>query len=114
MPGRSKLTADAAEQAVLRALSKSEERGEADRVRAILLTLEGRRAEEIRRKYADDPNVDVARIVNIDLVADGRPLAEVVGGQRFDYIVASHVFEHVPLQMRDLLSHGGFLSVALH
>src|SRR3954454_23536216 len=47
MPGKSKLTADAAEQAVLRALSKSEHRGEADRARAILLTLEGRRAEEI-------------------------------------------------------------------
>src|SRR3954449_5812031 len=47
MPGKSKLTADAAEQAVLPALSKSEERGEADRARAILLTLEGRRAEEI-------------------------------------------------------------------
>jgi hypothetical protein len=47
MPGKSKLTADAAEQAALRDLSKSEQRGEADRARAILLTLEGRRAEEI-------------------------------------------------------------------
>src|SRR4051812_49826645 len=47
MAGKSKLTADAAEQAALRALSKSEQRGEADRARAILLTLEGRRAEEI-------------------------------------------------------------------
>src|SRR4030095_3331544 len=47
MPGKSTLTADAAEQAVLRALSKSEHRGEADRARAILLTLEGRRAVEI-------------------------------------------------------------------
>ena len=47
MPGKSKLTADAAEQAVLRDLSKSEHRGEADRARAILLTLEGRKAEEI-------------------------------------------------------------------
>src|SRR6476659_4794298 len=47
MPGKSKLTADASEQATLRALSKSEHRGEADRARAILLTLEGRRAEEI-------------------------------------------------------------------
>src|SRR4051795_1403379 len=47
MPGRSKLTTDAAEQATLRALSKSEHRGEADRARAILLTLEGRKAEEI-------------------------------------------------------------------
>ena len=47
MPGKSTLTADAAEQATLRALSKSEQRGEADRARAILLTLEGRKAEEI-------------------------------------------------------------------
>src|ERR687886_672144 len=47
MPGKSTLTADAAEQAALRALSKSEHRGEADRARAILLTLEGRQAVEI-------------------------------------------------------------------
>src|ERR687895_119452 len=47
MPGKSTLTADAAEQAALRALSKSEQRGEADRARAILLTLEGRKAREI-------------------------------------------------------------------
>ena len=47
MPGKSTLTADAAAQAVLRDLSKSEQRGEADRARAILLTLEGRRAGEI-------------------------------------------------------------------
>src|SRR5918997_1312400 len=47
MPGKSKLTADAAERAALRNLSKSEHRGEADRARAILRTLEGQRAEEI-------------------------------------------------------------------
>src|SRR5689334_14096656 len=47
MPGKSKLTADAAERATLRDLSKSEQRGEADRARAILLTLEGWKAEEI-------------------------------------------------------------------
>ena len=47
MPGKSTLTADAAERAALRDLSRSEQRGEADRARAILLTLEGRRAGEI-------------------------------------------------------------------
>ena len=47
MPGKSTLTADAVERAALRALSKSEQRGEADRARAILLTLEGQKAEEI-------------------------------------------------------------------
>src|SRR3954469_23931378 len=45
--GEIEATADAAEQAALRGLSKSEQRGEADRARAILLTLEGRRAEDI-------------------------------------------------------------------
>src|SRR5690349_10290782 len=54
MPGKSKLTADAVEQATLRALSKSEHRGEADRARAILLTLEGRRAEEIAAPVCRD------------------------------------------------------------
>src|ERR1044071_9583476 len=47
MAGKSMLTADAAEQAGLRALAKSEERGGAGPARAILLTLEGRKAEEI-------------------------------------------------------------------
>src|SRR4051794_41573286 len=47
MPGKSKLTADGAERAALRDLSKSEQRGEADRARAVLLTLEGRQAVEI-------------------------------------------------------------------
>ena len=54
MPGKSKLTADAAEQAVLRDLSKSEHRGEADRARAILLTLEGRHAGAIAAAILDE------------------------------------------------------------
>src|SRR3954470_15606781 len=47
MAGKSKLRADAAEQAALRALSKSAPREGADLARRILLTLEGRRAEDI-------------------------------------------------------------------
>src|SRR3954466_8478453 len=47
MAGKSTLTADAAEQTALRGLSKSEQHGEADRARAILLTLEGQHAGEI-------------------------------------------------------------------
>src|SRR5215212_7914241 len=43
LPGRSTLTADAAERAALRALSKSEQRGEADRARAIPGLRRGRR-----------------------------------------------------------------------
>ncbi len=47
MPGRSQLMADAAVQVVLRQLSRLKDRGEADRARAILLTLKGQRVEEI-------------------------------------------------------------------
>jgi hypothetical protein len=48
MPGKSHLAADdAAEQVSLRGLSKSEQRGEADRARAILLTREGRWAGDL-------------------------------------------------------------------
>ena len=47
MPGKSKLTADGGERAALSALSKSEQREEADRAREILLTLAGQRADEI-------------------------------------------------------------------
>src|ERR1051325_6568194 len=47
MPGKRTLTDGAGERGALRALSKSEQRGEADRARAILLTLKGQKAEEI-------------------------------------------------------------------
>jgi SAM-dependent methyltransferase len=51
----------------------------------------------LRRKYADDPNVDVDRIVQVDAVWGEKTLAEAVGvDRRFDYVVASHVVEHVP------------------
>ena len=47
MPGRSKITADEAGHAALRALARSAQRSEADRARAILMTLAGHRAAEI-------------------------------------------------------------------
>lgn len=51
----------------------------------------------LRRKYADDPNVDIDRIVQVDAVWGDKTLAEAVGpARKFDYVVASHVVEHVP------------------
>jgi transposase len=47
MPGRSKVTADEEGRSALRALARSARRSEADRARAILLTLAGQRAAEI-------------------------------------------------------------------
>jgi hypothetical protein len=56
--GKSKLTADAAEQAALCDLSKSEQCDEADRARAILLMLDGWRAGEV----AATPGVTVSTV----------------------------------------------------
>ena len=50
----------------------------------------------LREKYATDPNVDVERIVAVDhiLVDDGLP--DSLAPESFDYVIACHVFEHLP------------------
>lgn len=53
--------------------------------------------EELKAKYAGDENADVDNIVHVDFVSRGEPLVELVGSKApLDYIVASHVIEHVP------------------
>ncbi|CAG9256302.1 class I SAM-dependent methyltransferase [Paraburkholderia caribensis] len=49
----------------------------------------------LRQKSANDPTVNVDLIPDIDFVAP-RITAETFGGIKFDYIIASHVIEHVP------------------
>jgi len=50
----------------------------------------------LRAKYRGNPGVDPARIVDVDIVWTGGALAEACGGERFDYVIASHVIEHIP------------------
>lgn len=50
---------------------------------------------ELRRKYSVDPDVILERIVDVDAVWGSNTLAEVIG-THVDYVVASHVVEHVP------------------
>jgi SAM-dependent methyltransferase len=46
-------------------------------------------------KYHDHPNVDTTRIEAVDYIWDGRPMAEIIGKNKYyDYIVAAHVIEH--------------------
>lgn len=53
-------------------------------------------AVSIRRKYSAI-GVDVSRVETVDAVDDGGEFTDIDGtAQGFDYIVASHVFEHLP------------------
>lgn len=76
-------------------------------------------ADALRAKYAA-AGADVSRIEAVDYVADGRPLADVIGAEgRYDWIIASHVIEHVPdlvlflRECRKLLRPGGALVLAV-
>ena len=76
-------------------------------------------AEALRRTYADNPGVDVAAIVDVDAIWGEQTLAECIGGGLVDYVMASHVAEHVPdlvtwlAEMRAVLRPGGQLRLAL-
>ena len=50
----------------------------------------------LREKYAADPAVDTDRIVEVDVICPDGDILKAVGDRMFDYIVASHVVEHVP------------------
>jgi predicted SAM-dependent methyltransferase len=73
----------------------------------------------LREKYADDANVDIDKIVDIDVVLGAQTLPEAVGDMRFDYVIASHVIEHVPdvvgwlRGIAAVLKPGGILSLAI-
>jgi hypothetical protein len=49
------------------------------------------------RHYANDPNVDTDTIPEIDIVTGGRPIDEFAEKESVDFIIASHVAEHVPI-----------------
>lgn len=73
----------------------------------------------LREKYAEDPNVDIDQIVPVNYVWGASTLPVAVGGQRFDYVIASHVIEHVPdpigwfREIAAALKPGGVLSLAI-
>lgn len=52
--------------------------------------------ETLRRKYADHPLVDTSQIVQVDAVWGENTLKEALGGITVDYVLASHLLEHVP------------------
>jgi len=51
---------------------------------------------QLREKYKDH-DVDIDKIEEVDFVWDGRPLNKLIGSENcYDYIIASHVIEHIP------------------
>jgi len=76
-------------------------------------------AEKSREKYKNDPNVTIDDIVEVDYLWGTQTLPELVSGKYFDYVIASHVIEHVPNMlgwMREIamiLKGEGVLSLAI-
>lgn len=77
----------------------------------------------LRRKYAEDPDVNFdsfRNLVNVDIVTGGKSLCEVVSaGDKYDYIVASHVLEHIAdpigwlVGCTTIIDNGGIIFLAL-
>ncbi len=74
--------------------------------------------ETLRTKFAAE-GADPQNVPHVDYVWNGANYAELVGEDRFDWIVASHVIEHMPCLIRFLqeceaiLTQGGILSLAV-
>jgi SAM-dependent methyltransferase len=74
--------------------------------------------ETLRLKFAAE-GADPAKVPHIDYVWNGTSYPELVGEGRFDWIVASHVIEHMPClitflqQCYAILEPGGILSLAV-
>jgi SAM-dependent methyltransferase len=75
--------------------------------------------EELRTKYAGNPNVPVDDICPVDFDLSRMRLSEADRDGKFDYVVASHVIEHVPdlvgwlRDIHGLLNEGGILALAV-
>ena len=73
----------------------------------------------LRAKYANDPNVALEDIVHVDAVWGDNTLAQCFPGERFDFVIASHVIEHVPDmigwlgEVADVLNPDGRLILAI-
>ncbi len=69
----------------------------------------------LRRNYANDPAVNVDEIVDVGAIWGSNTLLEALGGRKIDYVINSHVVEHVPdlvtwlAEIREVLRPGGRL-----
>jgi hypothetical protein len=52
--------------------------------------------EGLRKKYKEDASVDLNGLVEVDLVNASGDFSSELSGRSVDYVIASHVVEHVP------------------
>lgn len=76
--------------------------------------------EELKVKYSQTAGIDVNALVHVDYVWGDKRLAELMQEEMpFDYVLASHVIEHVPnfigwlKEIHAILKPGGILSLAV-
>lgn len=76
--------------------------------------------EVLRKNSAQDGSVIAQKIVDVDFNLEQGTLAELASAVApFDYVIASHVFEHLPnpigwlLELESLLAPGGVISLAI-
>lgn len=73
---------------------------------------------DLREKYKDEPVV-LDQIVDVDYVLKPDGLPATVGNAKFDYIIASHVIEHIPdtvawfQELWEILEPGGIVSLII-
>jgi SAM-dependent methyltransferase len=74
---------------------------------------------ELKKKYRNNGFVNLNNLVEVDFVTNNKPLTSVIKNQRFDFIIASHVIEHIPNFIGfindcfTLLNPGGILSLII-
>ncbi len=59
-------------------------------------TLDYMCAGDMKEKYKDDPNIDISLIEEVDYVTEVCNITSVIKNKYYDYIIASHVIEHIP------------------
>jgi SAM-dependent methyltransferase len=75
--------------------------------------------EELRQQRKNDPTVNVDNLAPVHFIWGDKTLGEAVGGAHFDYVVASHVVEHVPdligwfQELAEVLKPGGVVSLVV-
>ena len=74
---------------------------------------------DLRKKYQNDDTVNKESIVSVNYVVPDNDIKKVVTKNKFDYVVASHVIEHIPNPIQwfedvlQILKPGGFIYLVI-